>query len=81
MLKETIERRHALDLRISTVFEGDSLTVLRQLPSGSVQSIITSPPYWGLRDYEQDGQIGLEESLPQYINKLVTVFSEPRGVK
>lgn len=80
MHKETIERRQAVDLRISTVFEGDSLTVLRQLPSGSVQSIVTSPPYWGLRDYEQDGQIGLEESLPQYINKLVTVFSECKRV-
>lgn len=80
MLKETIERRDAFDLRISTLFEGDSLTVLRQLPSKSVQSIITSPPYWGLRDYQLDGQIGLEDSLPQYINKLVTVFSECKRV-
>lgn len=80
MLKETIRRPQAFDLRTSTVFEGDSLTVLRRLPSESVQSIVTSPPYWGLRDYEQDGQIGLEESLPQYINKLVTVFSECKRV-
>lgn len=80
MLKETVERRKTIDLQISTVFEGDSLTVLRQLPSESVQSVVTSPPYWGLRDYEQDGQIGLEESLPQYINKLVAVFSECKRV-
>jgi len=40
----------------------------------------TSPPYWGLRDYDIEGQIGLEQSLPEYINKLVTVFREVRRV-
>ena len=47
---------------------------------GSVQCIVTSPPYWGLRDYNFERQIGLEESLPQYINRLTEIFSEARRV-
>jgi len=53
---------------------------LQKLPSESVQCIVTSPPYWGLRDYGIEGQIGLEENLQQYINKLVAVFAEARRV-
>jgi site-specific DNA-methyltransferase (cytosine-N4-specific) len=64
----------------STIFEGDTLKVLDLIPSGTVQCSITSPPYWGLRDYNIQGQIGLEQSLPEYINKLVTVFQEVRRV-
>ena len=51
--------------RIAT---GDALTVLRQLPSNSVHSIVTSPPYWQLRDYEIDGQIGMEATPEEYLN-------------
>lgn len=56
------------------------MLALQKLPSESVQCIITSPPYWGLRDYGIEGQIGLEEKLQQYINKLVAVFSEAKRV-
>ena len=45
-----------------------------------LQCIVTSPPYWGLRDYGIKGQIGLEEKLQQYINKLVSVFAEAKRV-
>jgi len=69
-----------IEMDDSLLLEGDALHALSILPSESVQCIITSPPYWGLRDYGYDGQIGLEESLHQFINKLVMVFSEVRRV-
>ncbi|HTN02199.1 MAG TPA: site-specific DNA-methyltransferase [Planctomycetaceae bacterium] len=68
------------NLNGSTIFQGDSLHVLYHLPARSVRSVVTSPPYWGLRDYGIDGQIGLEETLPQFINRLIAVFSEIKRV-
>lgn len=59
---------------------GDALDALRKLPSTSVNCCITSPPYYGLRDYGIDKQIGLEQSPEEYINKLVEVFREVRRV-
>jgi site-specific DNA-methyltransferase (cytosine-N4-specific) len=59
---------------------GDALRVLARLPTESVQCIITSPPYWGLRDYAVEGQIGLEATMPQFINRLLSVFREARRV-
>lgn len=64
----------------STIFHGDALRVLRRLPSKSVQCMVTSPPYWGLRDYDVENQIGLVETLPQYLNRLTETFSEARRV-
>ena len=64
----------------SLMLEGDAILALQKLSSESVQCIVTSPPYWGLRDYGIEGQIGLEESLQQYINKLITVFAEAKRV-
>lgn len=64
----------------STLFEGDAINVLRRLPSDSVQCVVTSPPYWGLRDYGIEGQIGLETILPQFLNRLVAIFSEVKRV-
>jgi site-specific DNA-methyltransferase (cytosine-N4-specific) len=64
----------------SVIFEGDALTVLSRLRSESVQCIVTSPPYWGLRDYNIPEQIGLEPTLPQFLNRLRTVFAEARRV-
>lgn len=65
---------------IDTILEGDALTKLKELPSESVDCCITSPPYFGLRDYGVDGQIGLEESPEAYVSKLVEVFREVRRV-
>ena len=59
---------------------GDVLDELRKMPDESVQCVVTSPPYWGLRDYGMTGQIGLEKSLAEYIEKMVTVFREVRRV-
>ncbi len=64
----------------SSIFEGDALNVLSRLPSNCVQCVVTSPPYWGLRDYGIEGQIGLEETLAQYINRLVSIFSEVKRI-
>lgn len=59
---------------------GDCLQSLRELPGNSIQTCITSPPYFGLRDYGANGQIGLEETPVEYIGKLVAVFAEVRRV-
>lgn len=77
---EKVAKDRSITPRGSTIFEGDALTVLRRLPSNCVRCVVTSPPYWGLRDYGIDEQIGLEHSLPQFINRLVAVFSEVRRV-
>lgn len=77
---EQIKRSKPIKLSSSRLFEGDALTTLRLLPSSSVKCIVTSPPYWGLRDYGISEQIGLESSMPQFINRLVAVFSEAKRV-
>jgi len=59
---------------------GDCLDSMRSLPDQSVNCCVTSPPYFGLRDYGVDGQIGLEETPEQFIQKLVEVFREVRRV-
>ena len=64
----------------STVLTGDALVQLKTLPDGCANTCVTSPPYYGLRDYGVDGQIGLEETPEQYISKLVEVFREVRRV-
>jgi DNA modification methylase len=64
----------------SCIVCGDSKQVLSCLPSGVFQCCVTSPPYWSLRNYNIEGQIGLEESVPEYISNLVDVFEQVRRV-
>lgn len=64
----------------STILTGDSLEQLKTIPDATVNTCVTSPPYYGLRDYGVDGQIGLEQTPEQYISKLVEVFREVRRV-
>ena len=64
----------------SFVVEGDSAEMLAQLPADSFRACVTSPPYWSLRDYQIEGQIGLEASLDAYIASLVNVFEQVRRV-
>lgn len=81
MVRETAEEEpEQITLMGSMILQGDSLRLLRRLSAQSVQCIVTSPPYWGLRDYDITGQIGLEDTLPQYINRLVAVFNEAKRV-
>lgn len=63
-----------------TLWHGDSLTVLRDLPDQSVDCCVTSPPYFGLRDYGEAGQYGLEASPAEYIETMRAVFAEVRRV-
>lgn len=65
---------------MNKIFCGDAPEVLRQLPSESVQMCVTSPPYYGLRDYGVDGQFGCEPSPLAYAERLVEVFREVRRV-
>lgn len=64
----------------ATILQGSCLEALKQLPSESVQCCVTSPPYWGLRDYGNDGQIGLEATPEAYTVAIVEVFREVRRV-
>ncbi|MDT7540580.1 MAG: hypothetical protein QOE33_484 [Acidobacteriota bacterium] len=59
---------------------GDALKVLRRLPAESIDCVITSPPYWSLRDYGVEGQHGLEASPDEYIERLCAVFDEIKRV-
>jgi len=62
------------------IHQGDALTTLKALASESVQCCVTSPPYWGLRDYGVNGQIGLEKTPEDYVSKLVEIFHEVKRV-
>lgn len=63
-----------------TILQGDALELLRTLPPESVHTCVTSPPYYNLRDYGVEGQIGNEASVEEYLQALVTVFREVRRV-
>jgi DNA modification methylase len=62
------------------IIQGDCIEGLRTLPDASVHCCVTSPPYWGLRDYGHDGQIGLESTPEAYVARMVEVFREVRRV-
>lgn len=69
-----------LRLDDSLIIQGDAFTALAHLPDRSVQCIVTSPPYWGLRDYNIPDQIGLEQTLPGFVSRIVRVFAEAKRV-
>lgn len=62
------------------ILQGDVRETLRALPEKTVQTCVTSPPYFGLRDYGVDGQIGLEPTPAEYVEQMVAVFREVRRV-
>ncbi len=63
-----------------TILNGDCVERMRELPDECAQTCVTSPPYFGLRDYQVEGQIGLEKSPAEYVARLVEVFREVRRV-
>lgn len=67
-------------MELNKVYQGNSIDIIRTMPSESVDCVVTSPPYYGLRDYGHPGQIGLEESPSEFIEKLVDLFREIRRV-
>lgn len=64
----------------TTFYQGDCLEVLKTLPDNFVDCCVTSPPYWGLRDYGVDGQLGLEKTPEEYTQNMVQVFEQVRRV-
>ena len=73
---ERVKRFFSSEKRNSLLVGGDSEKALEAMPDGAFRSCVTSPPYWSLRDYNIPGQIGLEESVHDYIEHLVSVFDQ-----
>lgn len=65
---------------VNAILQGDALELAKTLPDNSIHCIVTSPPYWGLRDYGVDGQLGLEETPEQYLEKMVLLFRELKRI-
>ena len=62
------------------IYQGDVIEQLKKIGDESVRCVVTSPPYWGLRDYGNDGQLGLEETPEEYVENMVEVFQEVKRV-
>ncbi|KKM16150.1 hypothetical protein LCGC14_1688780 [marine sediment metagenome] len=62
------------------VYHGDCINTMKLWPDGCVHCCVTSPPYWALRDYGTEGQLGLEKTPEEYIEKMVAVFQEVKRV-
>ncbi len=67
-------------MELIKILHGDVRESLRSLPDSSVQCCVTSPPYWALRDYGTEGQLGLEATPEEYVDNMVNVFREVRRV-
>lgn len=65
---------------LNKIIQGDALVELKKLPDQSVDMVMTSPPYWALRDYGVEGQLGLEPTFQEYITKLCDIFDEVKRV-
>jgi len=74
-----VAENQEISLEVSQIIKGDSRSAIEKLPDDFYSSCITSPPYWGKRDYGVNGQIGAENSLDNYIADLVDVFREIRS--
>ena len=79
-MKKKKPEQHGLSTNNNQILEGDNREILPTLDAESIQCCITSPPYWGLRDYDHEVQIGAEDSPIGYIASLVEVFREVRRV-
>lgn len=69
-----------MNLPINQIITGDCLNVLKTFPDNSIDCCVTSPPYFGLRDYGHEGQMGLEETPEKYVATMTSVFTEVRRV-
>jgi DNA modification methylase len=75
-----MDKGREMVLAFNTIYNNDCMAGLKQLPDRVVNCCVTSPPYWGLRDYGVDGQLGLEPTPEEYTAKMVEVFREVRRV-
>jgi DNA modification methylase len=64
--------------KVNTILQGDVIERLQDIEDNTIQCVVTSPPYWGLRDYGEDDQLGLEETPEEYVENMVKVFREVR---
>lgn len=64
----------------SVVYQGDALQVLQRLPACLARAAVTSPPYWGLRDYGAENQLGSEDDVADYVSRLVSILRQLRRV-
>ena len=67
-------------LETNKIYCIDVLAGLKQLDDESIDMVMTSPPYWALRDYGVEGQLGLEPTIKEYIDKLLSIFDEVKRV-
>ncbi len=67
-------------MKLDIIHNEDCLAGLKKLPDNCIDCCVTSPPYWGLRDYNVDGQLGLEKTPEEYVAKMVDIFSEVKRV-
>ena len=78
MDKDTVIKQR--EVEINKIYCGDVLEILKSWPDDFVDCAITSPPYWGLRDYGVAGQMGLEETPEKYVENMVALFGEVKRV-
>lgn len=69
-----------MDLQLNHIYQGDALEILRSFPSESIDMCVTSPPYWNMRDYGVEGQLGLEYTTKEFIQSLFDIFHEVKRV-
>lgn len=80
MKRRNIVHEKKISLDDSVLIEGDAIRALQKLRERSIQCVVTSPPYWGMRDYDMPSQIGGEATLEEYVSRIVTVFMEVKRV-
>ena len=67
-------------MKTNMIYQGKAFNVLKQFPDQSINTCVTSPPYWGHRDYNVEGQLGLENTPEEYVERLVGIFAEVKRV-
>ena len=75
-----MDKRYKMSSIKNKILKGDALDVLKKIPDESIDMVMTSPPYWALRDYGVSGQLGLEPTFQEYISKLCDIFDEVKRV-
>ena len=76
MQSNCIEKYLYYENNLGKLYNGNVFEVLKLIPDESVDCVVTSPPYWGLRDYGVEGQLGLETTFREYLEKLWQIFNE-----
>ena len=75
-----MQKKKLSEIELNTTLIGDCRETLKQLPNGCINTCITSPPFYALRDYQEENQIGLEKTPDEYVEELVKVFREVKRV-